>query len=48
MGVFVNEDKNTIKKTVSQAGIDVIQLHGEEPPNACKLSEHLVIKAIRG
>ncbi|MDP2279270.1 MAG: phosphoribosylanthranilate isomerase [Nitrospirota bacterium] len=47
VGVFVNEDKNTIKKTVSQAGIDVIQLHGEEPPAACRLSEHLVIKAIR-
>ncbi|MCX5717237.1 MAG: phosphoribosylanthranilate isomerase [Nitrospirae bacterium] len=47
VGVFVNEDKNTIKKTVSQAGIDIIQLHGEEPPNACKLPEHLVIKAIR-
>ena len=46
-GVFVNEDKNTISQTVSQTGIDIIQLHGEEPPNACKLSEHLVIKAIR-
>ena len=47
VGVFVNEDKNTIRKTVSQAGIDVIQLHGEEPPAACKFPEHLVIKAIR-
>jgi len=47
VGVFVNEDKNTIKKTVSQAGIDIIQLHGEEPPDACKLFWHLVIKAIR-
>ena len=47
MGVFVNEDKNTIRKTVSQAGIDIIQLHGDEPPAACKFPEHLVIKAIR-
>lgn len=46
VGVFVNEDKNTIKKTVSQAGIDIIQLHGEEPPGACNLSKP-VIKAIR-
>lgn len=46
VGVFVNEDKNTIKKTVSQTGIDIIQLHGEEPPGACNLSKP-VIKAIR-
>lgn len=46
VGVFVNEDKNTIKKTVSQAGIDIIQLHGEEPLGACNLSKP-VIKAIR-
>ena len=47
VGVFVNEDKNTIKKTVSQAGIDIIQLHGEEPPAACRFPGHLAIKAIR-
>ncbi len=47
VGVFVNEDKNTIKKTVSQAGIDIIQLHGEEPPAACRFHGHLPIKAIR-
>lgn len=47
VGVFVNEDKNTIKKTVSQAGIDILQLHGDEPPAACRFPEHLVIKAIR-
>jgi len=46
-GVFVNEDKNTIRKTVSLAGINIIQLHGEEPPAACRFPEHLVIKAIR-
>jgi len=46
VGVFVNEDKNTIKKTVSQAGIDIIQLHGDETPKACNLSKP-AIKAIR-
>ncbi len=46
-GVFVNENKNTIEKVVLQSGIDIIQLHGEEPPVACRFLEHLAIKAIR-
>lgn len=45
-GVFVNENKNTIEKVVLQTGINIIQLHGDEPPKACNLSK-TVIKAIR-
>ena len=47
VGVFVNENKNTIEKVVLQTGINIIQLHGEEPPAACRFPEHLAIKAIR-
>ncbi len=47
VGVFVNENKNTIEKVVLQTGINIIQLHGEEHPAACRFPEHLVIKAIR-
>lgn len=46
VGVFVNEDKKTIEKIVSQTGINAIQLHGDEPPKACNLPKP-VIKAIR-
>jgi len=46
VGVFVNEKKETIEKIISQAGINIIQLHGDEPPSACNLSRP-VIKAIR-
>jgi phosphoribosylanthranilate isomerase len=46
VGVFVNENKNTIEKVVLQAGINIIQLHGDEPPKACNLSRP-AIKVIR-
>jgi len=45
-GVFVNEDKKRIKEIAHQTGINIIQLHGDEPPKACSLSMP-VIKAIR-
>ena len=46
VGVFVNEDNIIVEKIAGRTGIDVIQLHGDEPPNACNLSRP-VIKAIR-
>lgn len=46
VGVFVNEDKKNIEKVITHAGINTIQLHGDEPPDACNLSR-AVIKAIR-
>jgi phosphoribosylanthranilate isomerase len=46
VGVFVNEDKKAIEKIVSLTGINIIQLHGDEPPSACSLSMP-AIKAIR-
>ncbi|PKL51617.1 MAG: phosphoribosylanthranilate isomerase [Nitrospira bacterium HGW-Nitrospira-1] len=46
VGVFVDEPRAEIQKTVEETGIDVIQLHGEESPEACRLSRR-VIKGIR-
>ncbi|MBI5195715.1 MAG: phosphoribosylanthranilate isomerase [Nitrospirae bacterium] len=46
VGVFVDEKPSVIEKTVNYAGLDIIQLHGSEPPEKCILSKK-VIKAIR-
>lgn len=46
VGVFVDEDPDIIRSTISAAGIDVIQLHGEEKPEVCRFSRRN-IKAIR-
>lgn len=35
VGVFVNEEVETMKKTAEMLGLHVIQLHGEEPPEVC-------------
>lgn len=34
-GVFVNTDPDRIKKTVIQYSLDIVQLHGDENPEAC-------------
>lgn len=46
VGVFVNESAGKIEEIASVAGLDVIQLHGEEQPEMCCLTRR-VIKAIR-
>jgi phosphoribosylanthranilate isomerase len=46
VGVFVDETPEKIEEMTSRTGIDVIQLHGNEPPGMCCFSRR-VIKAIR-
>ncbi len=51
VGVFVNESIKTITETCEIAGLDAIQLHGEEPPrfvsDLLKLTDRELIKAFR-
>ncbi|MGD1076590.1 MAG: phosphoribosylanthranilate isomerase [Thermodesulfovibrionales bacterium] len=46
VGVFVDESRNVLEKTVREVPLNVVQLHGNEPPQACTMTER-VIKAIR-
>ncbi len=46
IGVFVDETPEVIRSSMTDAGIDVIQLHGEEKPESCFFSWRS-IKAIR-
>jgi phosphoribosylanthranilate isomerase len=49
VGVFVNEPMDDVIATASAAGLDMVQLHGDETPNYCKeMANHYpVIKAFR-
>ncbi len=43
VGVFVNEDPATIKKTIQFCGLDLVQLHGDESPDLClELMPHTI------
>jgi len=49
VGVFVNEDPDTLFRTAEAYGLDTIQLHGSEPPEYCaavKARGYGVIKAV--
>ncbi len=46
IGVFVDKRKREIEKIISHVGLDAVQLHGTEPPDACRINRK-VIKAIR-
>ncbi len=46
VGVFVDERREEMQRIIRHASIDVVQLHGHEPPEACLIGGR-VIKAIR-
>jgi len=46
VGVFVDEPTEEIERIMRHASLDIAQLHGHEPPEACVLTRR-VIKAIR-
>jgi phosphoribosylanthranilate isomerase len=46
VGVFVNEDLETVKWVATTAGVKALQLHGDESPEYCKaLKDYYLIKA---
>ncbi len=47
VGLFVNPDFEHAKKVMAESGMDMIQLHGDEPPEFCEKFEWPVIKALR-
>jgi phosphoribosylanthranilate isomerase len=47
VGVFVNADRHTVTQTIQETGIDTLQFHGEEPPEACRGFGLKTIKAFR-
>jgi phosphoribosylanthranilate isomerase len=49
VGVFVNEPADKVIEIATVAGLDMIQLHGDETPNYCKemANYYPVIKAFR-
>jgi phosphoribosylanthranilate isomerase len=47
VGVFVNENIDTINQVAETAGFDLVQLHGDESPEVCAAVAPPVIKAFR-
>ena len=47
VGVFVNQNKDFIDKTISEVQLNMIQLHGDESANFCNQFEVPVFKAVR-
>ncbi len=47
VGVFVNESPDLIRDRVRECGLTAVQLHGDEPPEACSGYGVPVIKALR-
>ncbi len=47
VGVFVNEKASIVNKIVSECQLDLVQLHGEEPPAYLRKMKVPVIKAFR-
>lgn len=45
VGVFANQSPNFIRMVARTVGLDLIQLHGQEPPDFCRLLGLPVIKA---
>ena len=47
VGLFVNAAPDIIRQTMQMAGLRIIQLHGDEAPEDCRLNPYPVIKAVR-
>ena len=47
VGVFADEDPETIRKIADLCGLDALQLHGSESPEFCRQFDRPVIKSIK-
>lgn len=47
VGVFVNETRCNVMRIKEACGLDILQLHGDEPPKDCFFEGCIVWKAIR-
>jgi phosphoribosylanthranilate isomerase len=47
VGLFVNADLVLVNDTADRCGLDLIQLHGDEPPDYCDGVRRRVLKAFR-
>jgi phosphoribosylanthranilate isomerase len=47
VGVFVNEETAAIREHINYCGLDLVQLHGDEPPDFCRALMPYTIKAVR-
>ncbi|MCA1796106.1 MAG: phosphoribosylanthranilate isomerase [Desulfuromonadaceae bacterium] len=47
VGLFVNEDAETIRTTVASCELDIAQLHGDEDAEGCFIPGVRVVKALR-
>lgn len=47
VGVFVNESVERVSEIAMRAGVDMVQLHGDEDADYCSMMEFPVIKAVR-
>ncbi|MCS7235836.1 MAG: phosphoribosylanthranilate isomerase [Armatimonadota bacterium] len=47
VGVFVNAPVEVVREIADHVGLDLVQLHGDEPPEVCAQMPRRVIKALR-
>lgn len=47
IGLFVDQPPEKVNQTVTHCRLDLVQLHGDESPDYCKLVKSRIIKAIR-
>lgn len=47
VGLFVNEEPQRVRQIAADCGVDVIQFHGDEPPDDCLVPGRRTVKALR-